>query len=101
MARNRKTDAGSFRREDRDRRNAEEARAILERVARESETVGASSLARTADRVTRHFSGEDKAAPGEAQDDPIEVLGKRIGRVLSLIAFVALAIYLYVTWFAR
>ncbi len=74
----------------------QEAKRILERVTRDSETIGSSSFARTASRVGKHFSGGENP-----QDDRIEVLGKRIGRLLSLIAFIGLAIYLYVTYFAR
>ena len=38
------------------------------------------------------------AAADAAGDDSIEVWGRRIGRVLSAIAFLALAVYLYVTY---
>ena len=40
-----------------------------------------------------HFAAAD--APG---DDSIEKWGRRIGRTLSAIAFLALAVYLYVTY---
>lgn len=46
------------------------------------------SIVRTAD----HFS----AAEADASD-PVEVWGRRIGRALAAMAFVALCIYLYVT----
>ena len=36
-----------------------EAKAALERVARDSETIGASSLARMGRRVGDHFAGRD------------------------------------------
>ncbi len=68
--------------------NAREARRILERVDRESETIGTSSLARNVERAKNHFAGND----GE---DAIERWGKRIGRGLSLLAFVVLAIWLF------
>lgn len=70
-----------------------QAQHILDKVASESETVGTSSMARTANRVVDHFSGTENEA-----DDHIEILGKRIGRILSLIAFVALVIYLTFTY---
>ena len=58
-----------------------ESRRILERVGVDSESLGASSLA----RAGRHFGGAD----GD-QDDRIEVWGKRFGRVASLVALVVL-----------
>ncbi len=71
-----------------------ESRRILERADRDSETVGASSLARSVDKTRKHFLGDDKDA-----EDPIEVWGTRIGRALSLIGVTALVIYLYNTYF--
>ena len=72
-----------------------EAQRILKRVERESEQVGDSSMARTAKKVQDHFLAS------EAQDDDrIEVLGKRIGRILSVIVFVFLAIFLFNTYIA-
>lgn len=62
---------------------------ILAQVARESETIGTSSLARSTKSPREHFSGTDNI-----NDDAIEIWGKRIGRGLGLGAFVALAIYL-------
>ena len=73
-------------------RKAESER-ILERVARDSETIGSSSFARTTNRLASHFLGRD----GE-QEDRIEVWGKRIGRTLGLFAFIGLAIYLFMTY---
>lgn len=70
-----------------------EARRILNRVERESEQVGTSSMARTANKVRRHFLGEE--IPG---DDHIEVLGKRIARGLAIVAFAALAVSLYINY---
>ena len=51
------------------------------------------SLAAMAKRTAAHFSGRDNKG-----DDAIEIWGKRIGRTLSAIAFVGLALYLYVTY---
>jgi hypothetical protein len=72
-----------------------EARRILNRVERESEQVGTSSMARTANKVRRHFLGTETPA-----DDHIEILGKRIARGLAIVAFVALAISLYINYVA-
>lgn len=81
-----------------DQKNTDEAeresRRILERVDRESETVGTSSLARTVLKTRKHFMGDDKDV-----DDPIEVWGTRIGRGLSLLGVTILVIYLYNTYF--
>ena len=68
-----------------------EAQEALERVKRESGTVGGSALARAAE----HFSARD--AP---KDDKIELWGRRIGRVLSLIFALYLVTWL-VDWFGR
>jgi len=76
-------------------KGAEEAKRILDRVHRESETVGTSSMARTTEQFKKHVAGMD----GNAEDDdPIEVLGKRIGRSLGWIAVVLLIIYLLNTY---
>ncbi|MCB1414844.1 MAG: hypothetical protein KDJ64_00360 [Nitratireductor sp.] len=81
------------RQDDADR--AEESRRILERIERESETVAASSMARTSDLVRKGLSGKD----GTDEDtDPIEVLGKRIGRTLGWIAMIALVAYFITTY---
>jgi hypothetical protein len=63
------------------------AKAALERVRREQESVLGSSMARAAD----HFSGRD--AIGAAEDggtDAVELWGRRIGRALSLIGVIVL-----------
>ncbi|WP_306120316.1 MULTISPECIES: hypothetical protein [unclassified Roseitalea] len=66
-----------------------EARKALERVHRDSEVVGQSSLVRAAGRAREHMAGAD-ADP----EDKAELWGKRVGRALSVVAFVALAIWL-------
>ena len=66
-----------------------EARKALERVARDAEIVGQSSFARAAGKARAHLSGAD-ADPS----DPAEVWGRRVGRALSVVAFIALAIWL-------
>jgi len=56
-----------------------------------------SSLAAAGRRAARHFAGQNPDdAPGAI--DPIELWGRRIGRALSLIVFVGLAVYLYLTY---
>ncbi len=80
-----------------DRRREEEARAALGRVARDSETVGTSSLGRAARRTGDHFAGRDAEGAGEHGDtDPVELWGRRIGRALSLVGVVLLAFWLAV-----
>jgi hypothetical protein len=69
----------------RDAARADEAKEALERVKRDSESLLGSSMGRAAD----HFSGKD--AP---EGDKIELWGRRIGRFLSLIAFIGLSWWL-------
>jgi hypothetical protein len=74
-----------------------EAREALERVQRDSETLGSSALARMGRRAGDHFGARD--AVGEADGggtDPVELWGRRIGRALSLVGVVILAIWLLV-----
>lgn len=85
--------------QEKNRREAEadarvkESLRILDGVARDSETVGSSSLARTANRARAHLAGSD--APS---GDPMEIWGRRIGRSLGLIAVVALVLHLLFTY---
>jgi hypothetical protein len=75
----------------------QEAREALERVQRDSETLGSSALARMGRRAGDHFGAKD--AVGSAKDggtDPIELWGRRIGRVLSLVGVVILGLWLLV-----
>lgn len=73
----------------------QEARDALERVRRDSETIGGSSLARATRRLGDHFSGQDAAGENPAgETDPMEVWGRRIGRGLSLIGVVGLTYWL-------
>ena len=69
----------------------DEARRTLDRVDRESETFGASSLRRMSD----HFAARDTAGT-EGETDPIELWGRRIGRALSLVGVVVLSLWLLV-----
>ena len=71
---------------------------------RDSDTFVSSALARTARRATDHFAARDAMKDAVTEDgsvDRIELWGRRIGRGLSLAAFIALAIYLYLTYFAK
>ena len=71
---------------------------------RDSDTFATSALARTARRASDHFAARDAAKDAMAPDgsvDKIELWGRRIGRGLSLAGLVALAIYLYFTYFAK
>ncbi len=67
---------------------------------RDSDTFASSALARTARRASDHFAAQDAVAD-DGSVDRIELWGRRIGRGLSLAGFVALAIYLYFTYFAK
>jgi hypothetical protein len=73
-----------------------EALSTLEHL-RDQPTFAGSALADAGRRAARHFSGTD---PGEVTGaaDPIELWGRRIGRALSLVGCIGLAIYLFVTY---
>jgi len=80
-----------------DDRNEETRQAALKELhglRHEGAEIGG-AMSAMAKRTASHFSGRDGGVP---EHDPIELWGKRIGRGLSLIGFVALAIYLYVTY---
>lgn len=69
-----------------------EAREALDRVARDSETIGSSSLGRLGQRVGGHFAARDAIGDAEGgATDPIELWGRRIGRALSLAGVIVLA----------
>lgn len=70
-----------------------ESKRILESVAQESETLGASSTRRIAERVKNHLSAEDTN-----ENEWAELWGKRIGRTLGAICVVILIIYLIQTY---
>ncbi|NNC01066.1 hypothetical protein HI113_45225, partial [Corallococcus exiguus] len=53
-----------------------ESREALERVARDSETLGSSSMSRVGRRLQDHFSAKDAVGDAEGGGtDPIEVWG--------------------------
>ena len=64
-----------------DRKRSEEAHAALKRLEQQSEKL---------------LTG---APPEDHGDDKIEILGKRIGRALSLVMLIGLIIYLWRTYF--
>ncbi len=66
----------------------------------ESDTFATSTLARTAQRASDHFAGKD-AVNQDGSVDKIELWGQRIGRGLSLVGLIVLAIYLYFTYVAK
>ena len=82
---------------DKETREAAEAREALERVRRDTETLGSSALARMGRQAGEHFGAKDAVGSAEGGGtDPIELWGRRIGRVLSLIGVVILTIWLLV-----
>ena len=84
---------------EREEEQRREALASLKSLG-ESDTFATSALARTAKRATDHFSARDAVGP-DGSVDRIELWGRRIGRALSLVGFIALAVYLYLTYFAK
>ena len=71
-----------------------EARAALERVARDSEVLGSSTVSRTARRLEDHFTGRDAETGEDGQPDAIEIWGRRIGRAISVVVCVLLVWWL-------
>jgi hypothetical protein len=82
---------------DRDEARRREAMDTLDRLRRDRAPLAGSRLVDAVRRAGRHFAAADAIGPNGARD-PIELWGRRIGRALSLIAVVALAIYLYFTY---
>ena len=70
-------------------RHREESRRILDRVSRESDP-SQSLFARGADRMKNHLSAADAD-----QDDQIEVIGTRIGRMIAVTALIVFAIWAF------
>jgi hypothetical protein len=78
-----------------DEERARESREALARVARDSETVGSSALARSGRRIADHFAARDAVGDVEGgSTDPAELWGRRIGRALSLLGCIALVYWL-------
>ncbi|MEJ0074317.1 MAG: hypothetical protein WDO17_02525 [Alphaproteobacteria bacterium] len=84
---------------ERDEERRREALTVLKSLG-ENDTFATSALARTAKRATDHFAGRDAIGP-DGTTDTIELWGRRIGRGLSLAGFIALAVYLYLTYFTK
>jgi len=84
---------------ERDEEQRREALATLKSLG-ENDTFATSALARTARRATDHFAARDAVGP-DGTIDTIELWCRRIGRGLSLAGVLALAIYLYLTYFAK
>jgi hypothetical protein len=84
---------------ERDEAQRREALATLKSLG-ESDTFATSALARTARRATDHLAARDTIAP-DGSVDRIELWGSRIGRGLSLAGVIALAVYLYLAYFAK
>jgi hypothetical protein len=84
---------------DTDTERTRDAHAALEAVRRGGGVFGGSALADAARQATDHFAGKDAVGRGEGGGtDHVELWGRRIGRSLSLVGFIALAVYLYVTY---
>jgi hypothetical protein len=81
---------------DREDARRREALAALDKL-RERDTVAGSALVRAARRAAGHFAGTDAVGP-DGVVDPVELWGRRIGRALSLLAVIALSVYLYWTY---
>lgn len=70
------------------------AKRELEKLSEDGGLLNAPRLKKKSKTVRGHFSADDVDA-----DDPVELWGTRIARGLSLIAFIALAIWLYLNYF--
>ena len=81
-------------RHDREEARRREATDALDRIRRDGDRVFGSALV----RAVEHFLAKDAAAGPGGATDPIELWGRRIGRALSLVAFIGLCIYLYVAY---
>jgi len=82
---------------DGDEAQRREALAAARDLKDDRTTFASSALGVAANRATDHFAARDAVDPdGEA--DAIELWGRRIGRALSLAAFIVLSLYLYLTY---
>ena len=89
-------------RHDEDETRRREAEQILADLNRRGPGFAGSSMSEAARRAVDHFGGKDAVGAAEGgTTDPIELWGRRIGRTLSLIVFVGLAIYLLATYVLR
>lgn len=83
--------------QEREEARRREALDTLDKLKRDRAPLAGSGLAEAARRAARHFAAADAVGP-DGRRDPIELWGRRIGRVLSLLAVIALSIYLYLTY---
>jgi hypothetical protein len=84
---------------DTDTERTRDANATLEALRRRGGALGGSALADAARQAADHFAGQDAVGQGMGGGtDPVELWGRRIGRGLSLIGFIALSVYLSVTY---
>lgn len=67
----------------------EQALRDLDRLNHQSEVMGTSSMVKAAKVVGAKID----------ENDPIEILGKKIGRALGIVAVIGLTIYLGITYF--
>jgi hypothetical protein len=81
-------------RHDREEARRREAAEVLHRVRHDGNHAIGSALV----RAVQHFLANDAAAGQGDAPDPIERWGRRIGRALSLLAFIGLCAYLYATY---
>jgi len=79
-------------RRDKQVQQQKEALRSLERLQGQSEVVGTSTMIKAAKAASAALSKID-------ENDPIEVLGKKIGRALGIVAVIGLTIYLAITYF--
>lgn len=82
---------------DSDETQRREALAAARGLADDRTTFASSALSVAANRATDHFAARD-AVGAHGETDAIELWGRRIGRALSLAAFIGLSIYLYLTY---
>jgi hypothetical protein len=84
---------------DADEAQTRAARAALDDLRQHNGSLGASALAEAARQAADHFAGKDAVGEGpDGATDPYELWGRRIGRSLSLIGLIVLAVYLYETY---
>lgn len=70
-----------------------QAQRILDRVEQDSETVSMNSVSRALDAFKKRVDGDETE-----QNDPVEIMGRRIGRTLGWVFMIGLAIYLVFTY---
>lgn len=77
----------------RDEQRRKAALRDLERTTEQGEVLGTSAFRRAAENARDHFGASEAD-----KDDWAELWGRRIGRTLSLVGLIALAVYLTVTY---